>query len=152
MQMEKKKCNMDCFNCIYDDCINDYVAPRRELTEKEKKYRSQYQLNRYYELKKKGLCTKCGKRPPLPGVTRCLECRNKHRRSNIEFRNKTKTIEKNREYRREHGLCFYCGEKVMEGKTICEKCYLRERELAKKMNEHPNTVEYRKSEKRRRFR
>ena len=35
----KEKCNRDCFNCIYEDCITDTITKeeRREISERNKR-------------------------------------------------------------------------------------------------------------------
>ena len=35
-----KKCNHDCFNCQFDDCINDVITlkERKEISERDKNY------------------------------------------------------------------------------------------------------------------
>ena len=35
-----KKCNHDCFNCPFDDCINDVLTSkeRKEIAERDKNY------------------------------------------------------------------------------------------------------------------
>ena len=35
-----KRCNRDCFNCVYDDCIMDTATKeeRAEITERDKRY------------------------------------------------------------------------------------------------------------------
>lgn len=58
-----KVCDMDCLNCIYDDCINDYIRPMHVITTEEDRISNrQSRKKRYEKLKQAGLCTDCGKR------------------------------------------------------------------------------------------
>lgn len=138
-------CNNDCFNCIHDDCINDYVKPRYSYkpTAEQKKRHRENANEKYYEFKARGICVKCHKRPAIPGKVLCVECRNKANRRKVEKYRKTAPITKNREYRREHGLCIYCESEVMPGRTICEKCYLQRVECARKAHKHENLIRLR---------
>lgn len=57
---KKSICNMDCFNCIFDDCINDYIGPPEKSAEQKEKH-NKYQRQRYQKRKEQGLCVRCGK-------------------------------------------------------------------------------------------
>ena len=51
-----KKCNRDCFNCIYDDCIEDecnFTIEESFLTEEDKRYSKRREYNRAYYLANK---------------------------------------------------------------------------------------------------
>lgn len=62
----------------------------------------------YQKRKAAGICTKCGKVPPVPGKTRCVECSNERKRYDAARKKytKLKSIEKKRytlsDYIREH--------------------------------------------------
>lgn len=45
-----------------------------------------------------------------------------------ESRKKQKSL---REQRKEHGLCTKCGQPAVEGKTLCQKCLVSQREYIK---------------------
>ncbi|GEM_PF-5547835 len=47
---------MDCFNCKFDDCINDYVRPMHVITtESERISNRQSRAKRYKKLRAAGL-------------------------------------------------------------------------------------------------
>lgn len=122
------KCDMDCFNCIYPDCINDYVKPQQTWNEIKVKHRQRNKENckrRYDHLKKNGLCVDCGKRKATNGIF-CLDCYAKRKRNR-----KYATIPKWIEWQ-EKGLCRFCGGESVQGKRVCEKHYKMMLEIAKK--------------------
>ena len=51
------KCNMDCFNCIFPDCVNDKVYPESNLyknrPEEQKQYQKEYARKKDKKQKKK---------------------------------------------------------------------------------------------------
>ena len=68
--MKRKICDMDCFNCVYPDCINDEVKPNYYQIMKHERpdaYRrrletiKKYARSRYQERKEAGICVMCGK-------------------------------------------------------------------------------------------
>ena len=64
----------------------------------------------YWQRKRKGLCTHCGK-PNNTNTVLCEECR-------VYVRGLQR--ERN-EYKRRIGQCIYCSEKAIEGSSCCEK-------------------------------
>lgn len=111
-----KICDMDCFNCKFDDCINDYVRPMHVITtESERISNRQSRAKRYKKLRAAGLCVDCGK--PVNGSNaKCYECRLKANRKNRQaYRNKHPL---RREIFRESG-CYFCGKKCVSGKKVC---------------------------------
>lgn len=117
------KCNMDCFNCPYPDCINDYVRPydaerRKTHYQKENERRKQQRAER----KANGICTVCGKKPISKDCeTMCVECLLKHRRESLK--RGRKNGEKPRELLDGISLCKKCGKaKPVEGYKLCENC------------------------------
>ena len=113
-----KVCDMDCLNCIYDDCINDYIRPMHVITTEEDRISNrQSRKKRYEKLKQAGLCTDCGK-PAYNGSVRCFECKLKHNRiSKQKYREKHPI---SRDVFRENG-CYFCGEECVAGKKVCKK-------------------------------
>lgn len=121
--MAKKKiiCDRDCFNCKFDDCIADI----RVYSEKSlyKNRSPQAQANQRALAKKKrdeakanGLCMVCRKRKATHG-SKCYECylrQKKYDKAKYHGR---------REFWREKGLCYFCGNNCIEGKKVCEKHY-----------------------------
>lgn len=93
----------ECLKCHYRDCVNsnpDRILGIREslgepepmekaFRRRQRRERKQAdQVARRIRREKAGLCTKCGKRPPLPGVKYCQECREKQRASHRAWREK----------------------------------------------------------------
>lgn len=118
----KKICDMDCFNCSYEDCINDHIRIRRPLTEEEKESERQKRRDRYKIYKESGRCVDCGKPFDAKHGKQqnyrlwCYECAIKRKRIGRARMNKGV-----REYRRENELCYYCGAERVEGHKVCEK-------------------------------
>ena len=124
-------CNGDCFNCKYDDCINDkwieaeakkieYMINYRETHEAYRKHQAEHKKEIYAKRKAAGLCVKCGKLPAKYGVF-CYECKlymRKYDRRKIKQREK-----RGREFWASNGKCFFCGEPVINGKKVCERHY-----------------------------
>lgn len=144
------KCDMNCFQCIYEDCVNDFVRPAYESSrwrnftpEQKKRYTAQKKEKRH-ERTKAGLCFKCGKKATR-GVY-CIDCYVKRRKYRESKKQKNKhTVWK------EKGLCFFCGNEKMQGHEVCEKCYTREKENIERCLKHENSVKARKEFKRKVF-
>ena len=73
-------CNRDCFNCIYDDCIEGELIPKKDgwyarLSEEKKAVISEQIRRKRQEARAKGLCNRCLKRPVVDGLAVCQECR-----------------------------------------------------------------------------
>lgn len=119
--MKKKQvCNMNCLNCIYPDCINNSVNNfeyqrewrkthpeylKRELERKKQKYR---------ELKSKGICTMCRKRPATHG-TKCYDCTIWTRKYNRDYywkHHKPQIVKDPTE-------CKFCRDKALPGRKVC---------------------------------
>lgn len=112
------KCNHDCFNCVYEDCINDYVrkqTPYKDLTDEQKKKHRESVKRSYERAKAKGLCSYCRKRKATHGIM-CYECYLYQKRYQKRRYNK-------REQWQYMGLCWVCGRKPMEGHKVCEIHY-----------------------------
>ena len=78
-------------------------------------------LERYHrrtaERHAKGLCLKCGKRPPAPHRSQCEPCIEKRRSADLA-RHHRRTAE-----RAAQGLCPKCGKQPpATGRTLCEAC------------------------------
>lgn len=114
----KKKCDMDCINCKFEDCINDYVKKKYPKSEEYKKRQNEYQKKygkaKYEKAKEQGICVKCFKAKAEFGVL-CYECKIKQRR-------KQSGLSK-RELYKINGLCCTCGRPRKEGFKVCERCY-----------------------------
>ena len=78
-------------------------------------------LERYHrrtaERRAKGLCLKCGKRPPAPHRSQCEPCAEKRRPADLA-RHHRRTAE-----RADQGLCPKCGKRPpAPERTLCEPC------------------------------
>lgn len=72
----------------------------------------------YYERKKAGICTKCGKQSAVHGLL-CNRCYMKYRSKQVQ-----KKLDIDRSERVSHGMCYICGEKELyEKHRVCQKCY-----------------------------
>lgn len=115
-----EKCNHDCFNCIYDDCINDSVYSEKSLyrnrSEQNKENQRKIQKRRRAEAKEKGLCIVCMSKKATCG-TKCHECyicQKRYDKAKYDGR---------RQYWKENGLCYQCGAEPLPGKKVCKKHY-----------------------------
>jgi len=111
------KCDGDCFNCKYDDCIVEH-QPLSNNTSK-----AAYNKRVYQAHKQQGLCVGCHTNKAADGQVYCDECR---QRASIERKEK-------RKYRKTHGQCVDCGKLLTEkdaGYASCEVC--RQRQAARK--------------------
>lgn len=81
--------------------------------------RIEYDLKRYAERRKQGICPSCGK--PTGGKSYCPECRKMHTDSNRRSRQK----------RIAEGRCPDCGKKLEEGYEYiaCGECREKHRNL-----------------------
>ena len=128
------KCDMKCFDCKYDDCINDYVP--KDAKEYKARY---YQAHRdefrrkkaeqYQERKAAGLCVVCGKRKTVPNRVRCLDCLMRAKKHDTAGRRRRGMLPN------EHfdgvDWCRLCGkEKPVEGQQLCSNCLEGSRQRA----------------------
>ena len=91
------------------------------MTEQDIATRRARDLKRYHrrvaECRAKGLCLKCGKRPPAPHRSQCEPCIEKRRSPDLA-RHHRRTAE-----RTAQGLCPKCGKQPpASGRTLCEAC------------------------------
>lgn len=113
-----------CLECADKDSEQNRKSRRRNL-DKEKKR----DLEKYYRLKEKGICTYCKHEKALLGKTKCAKCLAK-----IRNRKEAKKSGILRPERVAYGICYICGkDKVMEGKGVCEKCYSKRMESMNKI-------------------
>lgn len=126
------KCNMDCFNCPFPDCINDYVAPYDYEYQKEyrKKYRDKINLRKRQlkeERKLNGMCVECGKFPITENSkSKCYTCLSKDRVLREKKRRDKGILP--RELFDGVNLCSTCGKnKPVDGYKECESCLEKHR-------------------------
>ena len=129
-----KVCDMDCFHCKYDDCINDEVKPARTYSAGQKWYRNESQKERYAKRKVAGLCVRCGKKPVWCGSIYCYEHWLYRKRYMAEYRSKKRGDNVPRSDRKALGLCWYCGKPYAKGFKICAECLSRRRKNNVKTN------------------
>lgn len=69
---------------------------RRKRYEYYRNYGNDYNKKKYYELKKKGVCVRCGKNKPQNGAVRCIPCIK--RRKSYRIKRKKEIAQKQRIY------------------------------------------------------
>lgn len=91
---------------------------------------------KYDYCKSKGICVICCKEPAFYHHVRCPSCMEKaaeqkaRRTANLtkEQRDRINQTERDRYWRnKESGLCTNCGRKAVEGKTLCQVCFIQQR-------------------------
>lgn len=96
------------------ECCEYRRALDCQRSEKRKAQIAAYQKERRIRLEEAGLCIKCGKREPRPGLKSCDVCLEKYRGNNAKKPGKPLIP----------GMCSRCRSKpVMEGRRLCEECY-----------------------------
>lgn len=108
-----------CFDCLDK---NQEECRKRYDPEKAKEYQKR-RRELYQQKKKEGICVRCSK-PATHGMY-CYECSIKAKRHGNEMAQKRKAERHERilvpDFRKEHGLCKWCGEKALPGLQCCEK-------------------------------
>ena len=89
-----------------------------ELLERKK----QCDKNRYKARKERGECVVCGKKNQDTTYVTCPACRIKRNRKRNDRRKKTIGIELRR-CKPLYGICYFCDNPIMPGRTICETHY-----------------------------
>lgn len=96
------------------ECIEK--ARKYSVGYRERKNELQRTVYRARPKENDGKCIYCHKRPPEPGHKSCVYCRARRRRywqkDGID-----------RSERVSYGLCYICGEPVMDGRKLCQKHY-----------------------------
>lgn len=134
--MKKNVCNLDCEHCPHPDCIRPeedlYKYPSWDPANRPPDYKQKQaegNHRRYTERAEAGLCTQCGKRPPVQGIRLCQECReyqNRHHR-----RHHMKDYARNKQ----EGICTRCGKRPAEpGRVCCPECAEVNRQAQRKHN------------------
>lgn len=113
-------CNMNCFECRFDDCVNGSTYSEKSLYKNRSEHARENARARSKRARDKaresGLCTTCKKKPRKYGVM-CYECYLRQKR----YDRARSTGE--RQLWKETGLCYYCGDQVVPGKRVCQKHY-----------------------------
>ena len=103
-----------CWECLEKHRLGN---KRRRQDPEYRKIEIAKQTEKYNQLKAEGICPYCRKRPAKKDRVYCEYCApkvntRKHGAGYIP-----------RSERPGFGMCYYCGEPVLEGKKICEKHY-----------------------------
>ena len=88
--------------------------PKRILSKTEDERKEQRQKLRQ-ERFDEGLCTKCGEKQYIEGLSRCEDCNVKHLRDAVERRQERKI----------KNLCIGCGKEAIKGLSRCEDCNVK---------------------------
>lgn len=120
--------------CI--ECREKQREKRKQLSEEQRKRYglkfNLYQKELYKKRSETGICTRCGKRKAECGKRKCSICLEKDRQ--IQRRRREKEKISSREERRENNLCYFCGETVVDGLKVCERCRQRNESSANSEN------------------
>lgn len=99
------------------ECIEK--ARKYSVGYRERKNELQRTVYRARPKENDGKCIYCHKRPPEAGHKSCAYCR-ASRRNKAAARRGCRLTPSERPL---YGLCYYCGEPVMDGKKVCKKHY-----------------------------
>lgn len=115
------KCTKEqCFNCKYDDCINECVTHRKSSKEQIERS-AKRRRNLKNERMSIGLCVNCGNKKPEEGYKMCTECK-RYFRLRKEESNRRRGILP-RELLDGVERCAKCGKYVpVSGYKLCERC------------------------------
>lgn len=112
---------------------------REENRESDRLRHRNYMRNRYKQKTENGYCPRCGSRKPLAGKTLCPVCSKKDMER--YYHNSTRSTKEQRDFWKENGFCYQCGEKAIEGKKLCQKHY----DIVMKTHESPKFIEAQKN-------
>lgn len=105
----------DCLHKLSEEQIQRY----HRMTENNLRQINKRLRIRYQERKSKGICVTCGKKRAITSEVRCLECKEKARKLNEDYRRRKGAVP-----RISYGdgfHCVICGAEV-ENKNLCDKC------------------------------
>ena len=105
-----------CDECAEKQAERD-IARRR--TKKFKEFNREMSKINYQKRKEAGKCGRCGKRKPIPGKLKCLDCTLKCKK--YDRGRKLHPVPHSDRVTR--GLCYFCAEPVLSGKKTCKKHY-----------------------------
>ncbi len=94
-----------------------------------------YLINRYRDLRSRGLCVRCGEKSD--GFARCPRCREGHRIYKKRYRQKKGQAWLNtmRAHWRKQGRCSRCGKAPEPGRKRCPYCLAKNREYLRRWRE-----------------
>lgn len=92
-------------------------------------------LKRYYIIKRqlmdeKNLCISCCKKERLGSHIYCAECLERRNARSREIRKRRKKSGLTRSERPNYGMCYFCGDEVVDGLRVCERCRQRLKEIS----------------------
>ena len=99
------------------------------------RHQKQYSIDnkeRYYWLKKKGICVSCGREYAEPGRVRCAQCRKKTIESQKKYDPDHSKRYARREAKKNAGLCIDCGRPTVNGHLRCPRCIEMRRDSDRK--------------------
>lgn len=119
--MKKLKCNRDCFNCPYEDCVVEVKTYSEKSLYKNRSpeaqaYQRAYQKRKRDEARAKGMCIVCRQKEATHGA-KCYECFLRQKRHD-----RAKRTGQRQEWI-DNDLCYYCGQPRKPGQKVCEKHY-----------------------------
>ena len=127
-----------CLECADKD--SEYGKKKRNKNANELRTKD---LNKYYELKSKGICTYCKKKMAMEDKTKCEKCLAK-----IRNKRHSKKCDIEHSERISYGICYICGkDKVMKGKGVCPKCYGTRMSSMRKIMYLPGNEQWKKDNK-----
>lgn len=112
-----------CMECAVLDSERAKQKRKENIAEQKK-----HDLDKYYKLKEQGICTYCKHEKAVAGKTKCAKCSAK-----IKNRKEQKRNDISRSDRISYGLCYICGDNIIDGKGVCQKCYETRLESIKKI-------------------
>lgn len=122
-----------CEYCMEKLQVSQFVY-RESRKEQYRAYSRDSMKRRYHRLKEAGICVRCGKKPAIPGMTKCERCRRiDNERSSMRQRNRRESLDAGEKFRQKRaaGLCVFCGKPQAEGTAFCEEHLKTRRETIK---------------------
>ena len=119
-----------CIECADKERDIDKRKREKNITQSRSRDRE-----KYYNLKARGICVYCKKRPAIPGKTKCSKCIAK-----IRSRKNANKSDIPRSERVSYGICYICGKnRVIKDHGVCENCYkIRLQAMEKCIDNRPN--------------
>lgn len=121
-----------CYECLDNDRLRYSMVAKDRRRQGDKNYKRHITMIRLQS----GTCPRCGKHESINGGL-CKNCRAYLRNYRDMSRQEIPRTE-----RVSYGLCYICGNKVMDGKGVCEECYKTRLSSVTIMNSYPKDNEY----------
>ena len=133
-----------CWECAERDRIS---SEKRRKDKEVRKQIAKADKSRYEKNKEGGICTHCGKKPKEKGLV-CISCYNKKRANQRRYDDRhgiTRGI--SRSERVSYGLCYMCGRKAIDGRSVCEEHYKQREDSIKRICYMPASDEWKADNK-----